>query len=87
MVGLQLGTQQPLFLLVVAGENMYAASSSGALLEVLLLFFHLCDQELGGMLGGRSMQHLQLGRVLKRARPRSFNLLVSNATRLIGRYF
>ncbi|EFN51830.1 hypothetical protein CHLNCDRAFT_54824 [Chlorella variabilis] len=36
VVGLQLGTQQPLFSLVVAGENMYAASGSTALLQVSL---------------------------------------------------
>ncbi len=34
VVGLQLGTQQPLFSLVVAGENVYAASGSLALLQV-----------------------------------------------------
>ena len=34
MVGLQLGTQQPLFSLVVGGESIYAASGSSALLQV-----------------------------------------------------
>lgn len=86
VVGLQLGTQQPLFSLVVAGENMYAASGSTALLQVLLLFLQLCDQELDGALGGRYIQHLQLDSVLKTAKPRGFDI-VSSAARLIGRYF
>lgn len=34
LVGLQLGTQQPLFSLVVAGDSVYAASGSLALLQV-----------------------------------------------------
>lgn len=65
VVGLQLGTQQPLFALIVAGDNIYAASGSTALLQVLLLFLRLCQQELGGALGGRHIQHLELAHVLK----------------------
>lgn len=34
MVGLQLGTQAPLFALSVGGDNVYAASGSTALLQV-----------------------------------------------------
>lgn len=34
LVGLQLGTQQPLFSLLVAGDSVYAASGSQALLQV-----------------------------------------------------
>ena len=34
VVGLQLGTQQPLFSLVAGGESVYAASGSSALLQV-----------------------------------------------------
>ncbi|PRW20681.1 Transmembrane 209 [Chlorella sorokiniana] len=85
VVGLQLGTQQPLFALIVAGDNIYAASGSTALLQVLLLFLRLCQQELGGALGARHIQHLELARVLKPYRP-TFDL-VSSAARLIGRYF
>ena len=55
------------------------------LLQVLLLFLQLCQQELDGALGGRHIQHLQLGRVLKHAKPR-FDI-VTSAARLIGRYF
>ena len=65
VVGLQLGTQQPLFALIVAGDNIYAASGSTALLQVLLLFLRLCQLELGGALGGRHIQHLELAHVLK----------------------
>lgn len=68
MVGLQLGTQQPLFALIVAGDNIYAASGSTALLQVLLLFLRLCQLELGGSLGGRHIQHLELSHVLKQYR-------------------
>ena len=85
VVGLQLGTQQPLFSLVDAGENAYAASGSTALLQVLLLFLHLCRDELEGALGGRHISHLQLANVLKTGKPR-FDI-VSSAARLIGRYF
>ena len=86
MVGLQLGTQQPLFSLVVGGDNMFAASGSTALLQVLLLFLQFCDQELDGALGGRHIQHLALQPVLKSSKPR-FENIVSSAARLIGRYF
>lgn len=85
MVGLQLGTQAPLFSLVVGGDSVYAASGSSALLQVLLLFLRLAQLELGGALGGRHIQHLQLSNVLKAHRPK-FGL-VSSAARLIGRYF
>lgn len=68
VVGLQLGTQQPLFALIVAGDNIYAASGSTALLQVLLLFLRLCQLELGGSLGGRHIQHLELSHVLKQHR-------------------
>lgn len=54
-------------------------------LQVLLLFLQLAQLELGGALGGRHIQHLQLGNVLKPHRPK-FSL-VSSAARLIGRYF
>lgn len=84
VVGLQLGTQQPLFSLVVAGENVYAASGSNALLQVLLLFLHLSHLELDGSLGGRHIQHLQLGKVLKAHKPR-FDV-ISSASKLISRY-
>lgn len=53
-------------------------------LQVLLLFLRLCQEELGGALGGRHIQHLDLGRVLKPHKPK-FNLL-SNAGRLLGRW-
>ena len=85
VVGLQLGTQQPLFSLIVAGESAYAASGSSALLQVLLLFLRLCQRELGGALGGRHIQHLDLDHVLKASKPKYG--LVSSAARLISRYF
>ena len=53
--------------------------------QVLLLFLHWAQRELGGALGGRHIQHLQLHSVLKPHRPK-FGL-VSSAARLIGRYF
>ena len=85
VVGLQLGTQAPLFSLVVAGESAYAATGASALLELLLLFLQVCATEGGGALGGRHVGNLpDLRHVLEPSRPR-FDL-VGGAVRLLGRY-
>ena len=84
MVGLQLGTQQPLLSLLINGEPLFTASGSSALFQVLLLFLRHVEREGDGMLGGRSLALFRLDPVLKAAKPTYLSL--GSAQRLLSRY-
>lgn len=63
ILGLQLGTTEPHFSLVLDGKTMLTETRQNSLFIILCLFLFYCDNH-GGTLGGRSLESLQLTRVV-----------------------
>lgn len=73
VLGLGLGTLEPLFMLAWDGEPQVTLSNYNAVLHALLLFSRAAQLRGGSMLGGRSLDYLRLAPVLRPAEP-SYNL-------------
>ena len=68
VLGLQLGSQQPLVCAMISGELVLVESGHNALFDVLVLVLHHCHQK-GSMLGARSLAQLNLGEIVQPAAP------------------
>jgi hypothetical protein len=60
LLGLQLGTQQPHFCLMIHGDVLLTQSGQNSLWEVIMLFFRYAEKEGKGVIAGRSLEYLGL---------------------------
>jgi hypothetical protein len=60
LLGLQLGTQQPHFCLMIHGDVVLTQSGQNSLWEVIMLFFRYAEKEGKGVIAGRSLEYLGL---------------------------
>lgn len=64
IIGLQLGSQQPHFTLLLNAESVLTESGQGALFFIIALFLQHCRRS-GGSIGGRSLEYLRLDTVME----------------------
>eukprot|EP00884_Botryococcus_braunii_P022556 jgi/Botrbrau1/8985/Bobra.0148s0091.1 len=64
IMGLGLGTAEPLFTLVIHGEPAVTLGAYNSLLHIIYMFLKVVKQEMGGCIAGRSLSYLQLHSVL-----------------------
>ena len=69
VLGLQLGTDQPHFSVVLRGEAVLTSTGASALFQAICLFLRHCLLAEGGAVGGRSLRYLQLEEVVETAPP------------------
>jgi len=64
ILGLQLGSREPNFVLMLNGDSADTESGQNALFLILTLFLHHCRRT-GGTIGGRSLAYMKLDRVVR----------------------
>jgi hypothetical protein len=78
VLGLQLGSKEPYFVLLVDGEALLTETGQAALFTAIVAFVSCCRRK-NAAIGGRSLEYLGLDRVMESSRKRLFNI------RLLGR--
>ena len=67
ILGLQLGSRQPFFALLLQGDAVLTETGQSAVFLIVAMFLQLCRRN-AESIGGRSLEYLRLGSIMESKR-------------------